>query len=81
MKKKRVRKPYAKRGVTSYQPLTLCRCPKCEIFHQRKINWSGRGLPRIRCEDCERAVRYSDEYTEAEIFHDIPRGEEFKCIQ
>lgn len=31
---------------------TVCKCPLCGKLHKKLINWVGRGIPRIYCENC-----------------------------
>jgi len=33
-------------------PLVRCWCPGCERFHVKRMLWSGRGVPRVRCKEC-----------------------------
>jgi transposase-like protein len=39
-----------------------CKCPKCEVLHVKKVNWAGRGVPRIACSKCSPTFReFSDD--------------------
>ena len=78
MPKKRIRPKYKDRGLTAYQQLTLCWCPKCEQYHKTKLRWIGNGMPRIFCESCRKSKSYT-EISEIET-HSIPKGE-LECIR
>lgn len=30
-----------------------CKCPKCGIVHQKRMTWTGRGMPRKYCNKCK----------------------------
>lgn len=32
---------------------TECVCPRCGKLHQQRMNWIGRGTPRVRCGECD----------------------------
>jgi hypothetical protein len=34
--------------------MTECICPRCGKRHHKLIFWTGRGIPRIYCEDCNK---------------------------
>lgn len=34
-----------------------CICPRCRKEHVRKVDWKGRGVPRIYCNQCKITVR------------------------
>ena len=29
-----------------------CKCPRCGNYHDRLLFWTGRGVPRYFCDDC-----------------------------
>lgn len=31
---------------------TLSKCPKCCKMHKVKLDWQGRGIPRVYCQYC-----------------------------
>ena len=31
---------------------TKCKCPKCDKIHKTKLDWQGRGIPRVYCPVC-----------------------------
>ena len=33
-----------------------CFCPKCLKYHKAKINWIGRGIPRVYCKSCKNII-------------------------
>jgi len=47
--------------VSSFAKLIECICPMCEKKHKRLIYWTGNGIPRKRCLDCENTVIRSDD--------------------
>lgn len=51
-RKKYYRRPYEERGISSNESWTECFCPKCETKHKVKMNWIGRGTPKIFCKCC-----------------------------
>jgi hypothetical protein len=30
-----------------------CTCPLCDKLHKKKLNWTGRGKPRVYCDECK----------------------------
>lgn len=44
---------------------TTCFCPICQEFHEVKMNWTGRGVPRKFCLNCRhsqpRLFRHGEE--------------------
>ena len=32
--------------------LTDCYCPKCEKIYKRRIDYTGRGIPKLYCDLC-----------------------------
>jgi len=54
--------------VSSFAELIECICPMCKKRHKRLIYWTGNGIPRKRCLNCEKIVTTSydadlDEYS------------------
>jgi len=47
--------------VSSFAKLIECICPMCEKKHKRLIYWTGNGIPRKKCLDCEKAAIRSDD--------------------
>ena len=43
------------------EEMTTCWCPKCECFHEMRLRWIGRGIPRIYCRCCKGQHELSDE--------------------
>lgn len=38
-------------------------CPSCGKVYEKRMNWTGNGTPRIRCELCKSKVKsISDKY-------------------
>lgn len=31
---------------------TTCVCPKCRTRYSKRVEWTGRGTPRIYCREC-----------------------------
>lgn len=50
---------------------TICICPRCRIKHYKDVFWTGRGIPRIYCEECKTYFRNVDVNTEG--LHSLPR--------
>ena len=42
--------------VEVYGKQTECKCPRCGKKHMRKINWTGRGIPRKFCGVCDAMI-------------------------
>lgn len=39
------------------QHKVLCKCPRCNVMHKIRMNWTGREkIPRFYCEACRRVV-------------------------
>lgn len=34
----------------------LCKCPRCEKEHEKLMQWTGRGMPRVYCQVCRPLV-------------------------
>jgi hypothetical protein len=45
------------------KPMTTCWCPKCETFHQTRMTWIGRGVPRKFCRGCRGSDEVRSEIT------------------
>lgn len=44
-----------------------CKCPKCSIFHDVYMLWSGRGTPRKYCTSCRPLVSGYDDVAFYEV--------------
>jgi hypothetical protein len=59
--KKHLARKYSKErgGRYGYDvlPIVSCKCPKCERIYNRRIFWTGNGMPRVYCWDCERLMK------------------------
>jgi len=41
------------RRSDQYGVMMKCKCPMCEIIYKRKVFWTGHGMPRIFCHNCQ----------------------------
>ena len=37
-----------------------CKCPRCEKIHKTRVDWTGRGIPKIYCGNCQYIVADRD---------------------
>ena len=54
------------RELSSTRRNIECTCPKCGIKHKKKMNWKGRGKPKVFCEICRHYAGFIDEEMELE---------------
>ena len=50
------------------EEMTTCWCPKCECFHEMKLHWIGRGMPRIYCRPCKHTQELN-----MELIYPVPK--------
>jgi len=60
-------KEYQSRHCFDEAPISNCVCPDCGKKHRRGIvgGWTGRGVPKIRCYNCEKSsepMRYAQDF-------------------
>ncbi len=57
----------AKAGDSELDVTVTCKCPKCGRLWESTFAWTGRGMPRKHCRDCQHLFSHSEVYSEIEI--------------